>query len=175
MLTRSYRDATSPFEQAAGERRAGATTRIPKYATLAVDETVKLTFPEPPTFNRMIELAKRMTWVGPKGERMQKPQTQYWVQQQRYKSLASAQLDAQGWRRAEVTWRKIAIERAEFRLSQKRDPVELFAGMKWPIDLLVDQGFLVDDGPGHLEIEAQPTQVIDRAMRCVHLWIRRDA
>lgn len=175
MLTRSYRDATSPFEQAATERHTSAPARIPTYATLAVGETVKLMFPEPPTFNAMIKLAHRRTRTGPKGEFLKKTVPEYWVQQQRYKALASRQLDAQGWRRAEVTWRKIAIERVEFRLVQKRDPIELFSGLKWPMDLLVDQGFLIDDGPEHLVIETQPTQVIARGMRCVYVWIRRDA
>ncbi len=175
MLTRSYRDAGSPFEQAAAGRSTRAEPLGPKYATLDVGETVRLTFPEPPTFNAMIKWAQRRTRTGPKGEYLKKTVPEYWVQQQRYKALASAQLDAQGWRRAQVTWRRITIVKTEFRVHQLRDKVELFAGLKWPVDLLVDQGFLVDDAPAYLDIEEKPEQIVDRTTRCVHLWIRRDA
>lgn len=175
MLTRSYRDPNSPFEQAATARAQQMDNRAPKYSSLEIGDTAKLTFPEPPTFNAMIKLAGQRTREGPKGERLKRVVPLYWVQQQRYKALACAQLDASGWRPPPVVWRKVSIVRAQFHLHQQRDPVELLAGLKWPIDLLVDREFLVDDSPTHLTIETVPEQVINRAQRVVHLWIRRDA
>lgn len=43
----------------------------------------------------------------------------------------------------------------------KMDADNLMARLKWPVDFLVNDGWLYDDGPDHLEWE-MPRQVVDR-------------
>ena len=44
----------------------------------------------------------------------------------------------------------------------KMDPDNCVARLKWPIDCLVHQGFLVDDSEKWLDFREIPTQVVDR-------------
>lgn len=162
MLTRSYRTAASPYEQV---------TR----AVLEIGATVRLTFPEPPAFNAMIDLAKQRTRRGPKGARLRTATPLYWVEQQEYRELALVSLNAAGWQKPATPWQRIAITKAHFRLHARRDPVERMAALKWPVDLLVSEGFLEDDADEYLTIETMATQEIARSARGVDLWIRRDA
>lgn len=162
MLTRSYRTPDSPIGR-------------PKYATLAIGETVRFTFAEPPAFNAMLLLQSQYTHDGPDGRRMKKAQRRYWVEQQKYKARAWRELDAMGWRAPETPWQRVALVRAHFRLHSLRDKVELLSSIKWPIDLFVQLQYLQNDAPNYLEIEALPTQEVKRDLRGVDLWIRRDA
>lgn len=47
-------------------------------------------------------------------------------------------------------------------LVQKMDADNLMARLKWPIDWLVSDGWIADDGPDYLEWVGMPTQAIDR-------------
>lgn len=72
-----------------------------------------------------------------------------------------------------IPWSTWEITEAAFRLWNLRDPLELYTGLKWPVDLLIEEGYVVDDGPDHLLRMVTPTQVIDRDRRGVTLTIRR--
>lgn len=170
MQTRSYRTPDSPYE-----KPPVIVPPVPVYASLEVGDIVRFTFPEPPTVNRMIKLATARTRIAPNGGKMKEAKPKYWVEQQCYKAFAAAWLDAQGWRPPTEPWQRICIVRAEFHVHMLRDRIELYAGMKWPIDLLVNMRFLENDSPKHLDLDEQPTQLINRANRLLHLWIRRDA
>ena len=69
-------------------------------------------------------------------------------------------------------WR---LESAEFRLHRLRDPIELLASLKWPVDVLVRLGFVAGDSPRELVSTPTPTQVIDQRNRRITLTIVREA
>jgi len=59
---------------------------------------------------------------------------------------------------------------ADFYLWNKMDHDNLFARLKWPLDWLTLNGYIVDDGPDVLEWKKMPTQQIDRKNQ--RLYIR---
>jgi hypothetical protein len=140
-----------------------------------VGGVVRITLPEPPAFNAMIESAKRTTRRTPSGGWLKKAIPLYYIEQREYREAAERQLNAAGHVAPAEPWKKWAIVRVDFRLHQRRDATELLAAMKWPVDLLVDLGWVADDSPDELTIECLPTQVVDRLARGVDLYIRRDA
>ena len=161
MQTKSYRTEDSVYAR---------TTR----PAVLVGDIVKLTLPEPPTFNAMIEMAKQRTrkW---QHTFLKRPLPVYYLEQQDYRARVMAALDAAGHRRPATPWARWAIVRADFRLFALRDEVELCSSLKWPVDALVTGGFVKNDSPVELQLLALPTQTIHRAQRGVDLWIRRDA
>jgi len=161
MRTHNYRTTASPYE------------RITQ-PEVEVGAVVRVTLPEPPAFNAMIELAKRRTRKFGKTY-LKKAMPLYYLEQQVYQSSARAALDAAGWRRPATPWEQWSIVRIEFRLWSLRDMVELCSSMKWPVDVLVQEGFVADDSPAHLHLLCLPTQTVHREQRGVDLWIRRDA
>src|SRR4051794_7917054 len=44
-------------------------------------------------------------------------------------------------------WPRWRLESAEFALHGLRDPIELLASLKWPVDVLVRLGFVAGDSP----------------------------
>ena len=70
-------------------------------------------------------------------------------------------------------WKRWAITGAHFRLHNPRDPLEIIAGLKWPIDLLVDEDFLVDDSQRELVEICYPTQEVKRKGRGVTLTLEK--
>jgi len=72
----------------------------------------------------------------------------------------------------DIPWVEFEIVQAEYRLWNLRDPLELYAGLKWVVDWLIDEGYILDDGPENLLHMCTPSQVIDRSRRGVTLTIR---
>lgn len=61
--------------------------------------------------------------------------------------------------------------RATFYLHQRMDDDNLTARLKWPLDVLVQAGILVDDRRPHCVV-SDPRQVIDRKHQRVELSLR---
>lgn len=117
-----------------------------------------LSFPEPPSLNVMLGYAK--AWG--KGRK-------YYVEQQKWKDKARSLLPPQP---PATPWERWGIASAHFRLWNPRDPLELIAGLKWAVDLLVDLDWVVDDSPNHLiYVPSTPTQVVDRKNRGAEIEI----
>lgn len=108
--------------------------------------------------NAMLGYAK--AWKGRK----------YYVKQQEYQDEARSMLPEKP---DDAPWERWAITFAHFRLWNRRDPLELQAGLKWVADLLQDEGWVVDDTEDHLVHIAYPTQEIDRKNRGVDLVIEK--
>jgi hypothetical protein len=153
MLTKSYRTPDSPY------------ARAPE-PEIPVGGIIRLPFPEPPTVNEMLDLAKL--------RKRGKPVV-YHARKQEYQDDAMLRLDVAGIRVPAEPWPQWAIVRAEFRLFNERDEVELQAGLKWPVDALVKAGWVENDSPRHLKVLCLATQTVNRNARGVDLWIRRDA
>ena len=45
----------------------------------------------------------------------------------------------------------------------------MMARLKWPLDVLVDAGWIEDDGPQHLEFAEMPSQFVDRKNQRVEI------
>ena len=58
--------------------------------------------------------------------------------------------------------------RATLYVWSEMDGDNLMARLKWPVDWLVKNGYLVDDSPRHLEWE-MPKQVVDRKDRRIEI------
>jgi hypothetical protein len=83
---------------------------------------------------------------------------------------------AQGVMPPQEAWQFWEIESATFRLHALRDPVELAAGLKWPVDFLVKHGFVADDSPRHLWTPVKwPSQIVSRQDRGLDLIIKKKA
>lgn len=127
---------------------------------------IHLQLPEPPSINTMLGYAK--AWKGRK----------YYVMQQRWRDEALEMLPAQEdirkalGSKAAQPWKRWAITAIHFRLWNRRDPLELLAGLKWAADLLIDEGWVEEDDADHLVDIAFPTQEIDRKNRGVSLTIQ---
>lgn len=150
------------------------------YATITQPDTeiggvLRLTMPEPPTVNAMIDMAKERTRKSSNGGWMKRALPIVYEQNHdRYGLDAVAALNASGYRPPVVPWPRWSLIKAHFRLWNERDRVELCAGLKWPVDVLVTHKWVEDDSPRHLLEVCIPTQEIDRAHRGVDLYIRRD-
>jgi hypothetical protein len=75
----------------------------------------------------------------------------------------------------DAPWPRWRLDSAEFRLHNLRDPIELLASLKWPVDVLVRLGFVAGDSTRELVDTPKPTQVIDRANRRITITIVREA
>ena len=127
--------------------------------------TMLLELPEPPSLNVMLDLAKERRGGRP---------VVYSEAKRVYETRAIAAARQQGYPPPAVPWPRWRLVRAAFRLHQLRDPLELLAGLKWPIDALVAGGYVADDSPRHLRGIPDPEQVIDRGRRGVLLIIVPD-
>lgn len=131
-----------------------------------------LVLPEPPTFNEMIDLAKKRTKITKHGT---------WMKQARPIVYDNAKHDyellcLQAIREARITiprtpWPTWTLDTAHFRVHQLRDPIELLSALKWPVDWLVSAGFVANDSPRELLDTPKPTQEIDRKTRSITLTI----
>ncbi len=138
-----------------------------------IAEARSLALPEPPALNDMLDLAKkRARFRSRKTGRVQSAPIVYDREKSRYQDRAAVLLRNTRGRPLEA-WDRWAILRAHFRVHSLRDPLELAAGLKWPIDLLVDRRWVEDDSPRELLWIATPTQEIDRGNRRVELVIGR--
>lgn len=133
---------------------------------------VRLDLPEPPSLNGMIDLAKQRTRRSRTGGWMKRALPVVYDQQKEiYELECLAAIRLQGVRPPFDPWKVWQLRSAEFRLHSLRDPIELLAGLKWPIDFLVAQRFADDDGPAQLIEIPMPTQVVDRKARGITLVI----
>jgi hypothetical protein len=134
---------------------------------------MRLVMPEPPSLNQMIDMAKRRTRRSRTGGWMRKSLPVVYDQRlETYELECLAALRIAGIRLPVAPWPRWCLEAAEFRLHSLRDPVELLASLKWPVDALVRLGFVAGDSPRELLGTPVPTQVIDRGNRGVTLTIR---
>lgn len=138
-----------------------------------MSDRLTLTLPEPPTLNAMLDIAKertRRTKAG--GWRPTALPTVYDQRKHEY-ALKCTALAAGQVKRPRQPWERWRLVEARFRVWNERDPIELLAGLKWPVDWLVDAGFVVDDSPRHLISTPHPEQTVDRANRGVTITIER--
>lgn len=101
-----------------------------------------LYLPEPPSLNKMLDF-RGGGWMVYRGK-----QEAY---QKRVRLLLPARPD-------DAPWKEWAITRIHFTLWELRDPLELHAGAKWAVDVLVQDGWVVDDGPSYLKALTLATQ-----------------
>lgn len=123
------------------------------------DDLILLALPEPPSINTMLGYAK--AWRGRK----------YKVKQNEYRALMTQLIEDVP--RPPSPWPRWELVRAHFRLWNMRDPLDLLAGTKWPIDLLIDLGFIEDDADRNVVDFCKPTAEIDRGNRGLDLVLRR--
>jgi hypothetical protein len=133
----------------------------------------RLALPEPPSLNEMLGLAMKRTRRTRSGGWMKEaiPGVVYDQAHEAYDTTCLAAIRTQAIRPPRAPWKTWRVESAHFRLHNLRDPIELLAGLKWPIDFLIAQRFVEDDGPKHLIGTPHPTQEIDRARRGITLVI----
>lgn len=126
---------------------------------------IRLDLPEPPALNVMLDMAKERVRVGRKVLPIV-----YSRKKSAYETIAASEARKQA-KRPRPIWRRWRVTAVHFRLHSRRDLVELLAGLKWPIDALVKDGWVEDDGPDHLLSVATPTQEVDRKNRGVTITI----
>jgi hypothetical protein len=131
--------------------------------------------PEPPSLNMMIDMAK---------ERTRRSRSGGWMKQSRpvvydnnkaaYELQCLAALRGVGIAPPVAPWPRWSLAAVEFRLHRLRDEIELLASLKWPVDFLVNAGFVVDDSPAELVNIPRPTQRIDQKNRRITLTITQE-
>lgn len=138
------------------------------------DEQVTITLPEPPSLNQMLDLAKRRTRRTRNGGWMKRSLPVVYDQRlEAYEVEAMAALRTQGVKPPREPWHRWRLVSAHFRLANLRDWTELMASLKWPVDVLVRQGYVADDSPKEMAPPPTPTQEIVRGNRGVVLRIER--
>lgn len=101
-----------------------------------------LYLPEPPSLNKMLDF-RGGGWQIYRGK------------QEAYQKRVRLLLPPKP---VDAPWRTWEITRIHFSLWELRDPLELHAGAKWAVDVLVQDGWVVDDGAKYLLDVAKPTQ-----------------
>lgn len=115
---------------------------------------MRLVLPLPPSLNEMIDLAKMR-------DRRGKP-TVYSQEKRNYGFRCDVMTRLVKVFPPREPFTKWSIEEASFYLHGFRDPVELLAGLKWPVDWLVNRGFVKNDDAKSLVATPYPYQEIDR-------------
>lgn len=124
---------------------------------------MKLTLPLPPSLNEMLDLAK---------QRNQKRKPVIYAGHK-----AAYEVHCDVWSREagifppKVPLKAWKLRRAAFYVHNRRDPIELMAGLKWPVDWLVKRGFVEDDSDRELRWIPYPEQQIERKALRVELEI----
>lgn len=138
--------------------------------------TSSLTFdlPLPPSLNEMLALAKKRTRRSRTGGWMRKTLPVVYDQKlEEYEQLAIAALRVQAVRAPDEPWPRWQLVSADFRVHNERDWIELLASLKWPVDVLVRQRFVLDDSPREMAPPPTPTQRIARRNVGITLTIAR--
>lgn len=132
-----------------------------------------LELPVPPAFNVMLRLAKRRTRRSRRGGFMRRALPVVYDQElEKYEWQCAAAFAQQGLEPPVTPWRRWQILPATtFRLLNLRDPVELNASLKWPVDVLVRLRYVHNDSPKELLPVPPPLQLIDRKNPGVTLHI----
>lgn len=136
-------------------------------------DEIRMELPEPPSFNAMIELAKKRTRRSRSGGWMKKALPVVYDQAlEAYETRCRAAVRTAGIRPPSEAWPRWRLRSAHFRLHQERDWLELAAGAKWAVDFLVREGFVANDSPREMERpETWPTQEVARRNRGLTLVI----
>lgn len=113
-----------------------------------------LTFPDAPSLNKMIDLAKKRARVG---KRMLP--IVYNTRKQAYEDEALIRLRQQGHAPPRTPWQRWRIDAVEIRRHNLLDPLEALSCAKWPLDSLVKGRYVADDSPRHLIYVPMPTQM----------------
>lgn len=128
--------------------------------------------PLPPSLNEMLALAKRRTRRGRTGGWMRRSLPVVYDQAlEAYELAAVAALRVQGRTPPPMPWSRWALVAVHFRLFNPRDWTELLASLKWPVDVLVRRGFVLNDSPREMDPPPTPTWAIDRKRLGVTLTI----
>lgn len=131
-----------------------------------------LDLPLSPSLNEMLALAKKRTRRSRTGGWMKRSLPVVYDQHlEVYELEAMAALRMQGIVPPVTPWPRWRLVSAAFRVHNERDWTELLASLKWPVDVLVRQRFVLDDSPREMEPPPTPTQVIDRKRLGVTLVI----
>jgi hypothetical protein len=125
-----------------------------------------VTLAEPPSLNKMLDLAKQRVRVGKRLVPIV-----YDRAKNAYELQAIAEMRTQGFFAPRVPWRRWRIEAVEMRRHQLLDPIEMLASLKFPVDALVKGRYVQDDGPDYLLSIPLPVQKIDRSNRGITLTI----
>ena len=129
--------------------------------------------PVPPSLNEMLALAmkrSRRTRTGGWTRRVI-PGIVYDQQLELYETRCLVAFANQRITAPADPWPRWRIVSAKFRLHNLRDWVELMASLKWPVDVLVRQRFVVNDSPRELLPPPTPEQRINRRNLGVSLQI----
>lgn len=135
--------------------------------------TLSLQLPLPPSLNEMLDLAKKRTRKSRTGGWMKRSLPVVYDQHlERYETTSLAALRVQGIPRPPLPWPAWELVSADFRVFNARDPIELLASLKWPVDVLVRLGYVANDSPRELRRVCIPQQSIDRRNLGVTLTLR---
>jgi hypothetical protein len=141
---------------------------------MAALERLTLQLPLSPSLNEMLALAKKRTRRSRSGGWMQRTLPVVYDQHlEAYEDRAVIMLREQGVRVPPTPWHRWALTSAAFRVRNLRDWTELLASLKWPVDVLVRRGFVLDDSPREMLPPPCPTQTIDRRRPGITLTIER--
>jgi len=126
--------------------------------------TLTFRLPLPPSVNEMLSLAKKRARLGKRVIPIV-----YDRAKERYERecLVCARMQRI------LPWPVWRIVAAEFAVHNERDPLELYAGAKWPVDWLVSAGYVLNDSPRELVHVGEPVQRIDRKHPGLLLTIQR--
>ncbi len=128
--------------------------------------------PLPPSLNEMLALAKKRTRRSRTGGWMKRSLPVVYDQHlEEYEDRCVAALRVQGIAPPASPWRRWKLEVATFHVHNLRDWTELLASLKWPIDVLVRQRYVVNDSPREMAAPPIPSQVINRRCPGVTLTI----
>lgn len=131
-----------------------------------------LELPLPPSLNEMLALAKRRTRRTRDGGWMKRSLPVVYDQHlEQYELEAVAALRRQGTYPPAKPWSRWRLVSAHLRVHNLRDWTELLASLKWPVDLLVRQRFVVNDSPREMAPPPIPTQTIERTQLGITLII----
>lgn len=119
-----------------------------------------LVFPLPPALNEMIHLAGTPLRRA-RGGASKSGGNLYSVEKRRWERDAARKIRRQS-PPPSTPWERWRLEAVHFRCGAPRDPTELLAGLKWPVDTLVRSGYVAEDSPRHLAYVPSPTQSVDR-------------
>lgn len=139
-------------------------------------QSITLELPEPPSLNRMIDLAKERTRRTSSGGWMKRSLPVVYDQaKERYELECLAAIRTARVQLPRAPWARWELVEVEFRLHNERDPLELLAGLKWTVDWLVSIGMLANDSTRELVSLPIPRQRVARSDRGITITIREVA
>ncbi len=127
--------------------------------------TLKFTFPLPPAHNRQLDLNSKFTFLGRKRVPL------YWLEHKQFEEHCdNLELAHRLPPPPPEPWGVWRIDSAEFTFDKsgkagkgapaKRDPLELYCGLKWPVDWLVKRGYVKGDSLSELMLPLPAPQIV---------------